>query len=268
MGASQYGRVVGSSQLARSLAFVAACVLQLLFILAFIELGREHGVASSPQPAVIAFVLPPPKAASASPPAVPLRAQRLSSRLSIPAVPPLLTAPEINLAPAQTGPGTRSRKPPPADWTRAARLAAAQVVDAQALAQRRRQASGEMPWPDAAEPRRAGAPIPWSHQPLTRWFDFDPVTLVSSISLGNHCQLVFFVVLPAFGCILGHIDSGEGGHFDPSFDITSVEPPSLELPGPALPAPRDLHPWSDTTAHQADGAAAISAPPAPATAQR
>ncbi len=246
MGASQYGPVSRSPGVARYLAFVAACALQLLFILAFVELGRDHGTANVPEPAVTAVLLPPGQEAPASTPTAPTATRRMPSPLSIQPVPRVLPAPEINFPPTQARSASQSRKAR-ADWARAAHLAAAQVVAEQTLARRRRQASGEMPWPQT-EPGPRTPSLPWSHQPLTRWFDFDPATLVTSLNLGRHCELVFFVILPGFGCILGHIDSGAGGHFDANFDPTSLEPPPLELPGPGLPTPPDLQPWKETTA--------------------
>ncbi len=170
----------------------------------------------------------------------------MPSSLSVARVPLALAVPEINFPPAQARSRSQPRKPS-ADWVRVAHQAAAEEAGAQRLAQRRRQATGEMPWPQAESARRATS-VPWSHQPLTRWFDFDPATLVTSINLGRHCELVFLVILPGFGCLLGHLDSGGGGHFDASFDLTSLEPPPLELPGPGLPTPPDLHPWRETAA--------------------
>jgi hypothetical protein len=261
MGASAYGRVFRSREISRYLAWIAACALQLLFALAFLGLGRGGG-SRLPPPAVTAqIVLLPPNEASTTSAAAAPAPRLMPSPLSGPPVTPQLSVPEINF-PSQRKP---TPPQPSANWAQAALLAAAQVVGARTLAQRRRQASGEMPWPDAMPPPRAGASIPWSHQPLTRWFDFDPATLVSSVNLGKHCQLVFFVILPGFGCILGHIDSGGGGHFEASFDLRSLEPPPLELPGPVLPTPPDLYPWRAAATRYATPA--VSGAPAAATAR-
>lgn len=90
-----------------------------------------------------------------------------------------------------------------------------------------------MPWADAASATVHPYPaFPWSRQPLTLWFDFDVGTLTSSIHIGKHCEVVFFVILPAFGCLLGHIDPEpvEVNLLDPR-----SQAPPLELPPPALP---------------------------------
>jgi hypothetical protein len=245
MGASGYGRFSRSREFSRYLALGAACALQLLFALAFLGLGRGHGSRLPPSAVTAQIVLLAPSVASTAASAATPAPRLTPLPLTVPPVTPRLSVPEIDF-PSQEGSAPQPAHPP-TDWTRAAHRVAGEVVGAQILAQRRRQATGEMPWPDAAQPGRAGPAIPWSHQPLTRWFDFDPATLVSSINLGKHCQLVFFVILPGFGCILGHIDSGGGGHFEASFDLRSLEPPPLELPGPGLPTPADLHPWTDAS---------------------
>jgi hypothetical protein len=124
------------------------------------------------------------------------------------------------------------------DWAVAGQRASRSVVVALELANRQRQASGESPWHDPnanASPRPA---FPWSRQPLTGWFDFDPKTLVASIKLGRHCGLVFLVILPALGCVFEHIDPdpGRGDLLDSKF---ASRP--LQLPEPAIPAAAE--PW-------------------------
>jgi hypothetical protein len=95
--------------------------------------------------------------------------------------------------------------------------------------------------PDDRQPRHRSA-FPWSHQPLTRWFDFDAHTLTSSLHIGKHCEFVLFVILPGFGCLLGHLDDeSRGDLFDPA-----LLPAPLQLPSPLLPVRQK--PWGVASA--------------------
>ncbi|MGH8255890.1 MAG: hypothetical protein ACRET0_06715, partial [Steroidobacteraceae bacterium] len=127
----------------------------------------------------------------------------------------------------------------PPDWARAAQLAAAGVAQAGRLAQRRQRASGELEstWPAGRGSSNPQPAFPWSRQPLTPWLDFDPKTLTTSIRLGRHCGIGFVLILPVFGCVLGHVDPdpGRADLFDPKF-----RPAPLELPTPALAQPAAL----------------------------
>jgi len=205
-------------------------------------MGHSLGPLAPPTADVTAQIvlLPAIAASTAASSAASPAPKLLTSPLAISPVPPALRPPELNLPAPLTGSIAQPRQPQP-DWTRALQRAASEVREAQELAQQRRRASGELPWPETPRSASSQPLLPWSHQPLTRWFDFNPATLVSSLNLGKHCQLVFFLILPAFGCSLGHIDSGNGGHFDASFDVSSLEPSPLELPSPTLPAPAE--PW-------------------------
>ena len=68
--------------------------------------------------------------------------------------------------------------------------------------------------------------FPWSRQPLGKHFDADPHTGIVSLS-SKRCTLAFFLILPGFGCAVGHLDPepGRGDLFDPKY-----KPQPLELP--------------------------------------
>lgn len=95
---------------------------------------------------------------------------------------------------------------------------------------------------------RSHASFPWSHQPLTRWFDFDTHTLTSIFHIGKHCEIVLVLILPGFDCVLGHLDDeARGDLLDPA-----LLPGPLQLPAPAIPVRQP--PWSVTARDAASSA--------------
>jgi hypothetical protein len=187
----------------RSAALFGALALQLLFGLGFVRAFRVQKHSAVPaevaviQASVVIRRAPDLRGTAAGAvPSVPLPIAPPPPPSSLDASLPHLTLPAL----------IRS----PVDWSAAALLAASGEADTLKLAEQRRRVTGDIAWIDprtstAAVPQR----FPWSHQPLTSWFDFDARHLTTTISLGKHCSLSFFLILPAFGCILGHIDPSQ-----------------------------------------------------------
>jgi hypothetical protein len=213
----------------RCAAFAGACVLQLIFISVFVASWR---IRSPPAPAAaVAMTQIVVPSATSNPAPQPSPAPIATAALA--PVPMTLTPAAPLLQVPSPGPSLPARTAPSTDWAQAARLAAVGAARAELLEQRRRQASGERTAPDNAQSAEQPS-FPWSRQPLTSWFDFDPKTLAASIRLGRHCEFVLVLILPVIGCVLGHVDPdpGRGDLFDPKF-----RPAPLQLPTPALPAP-------------------------------
>lgn len=115
------------------------------------------------------------------------------------------------------------------DWNDSAKRAAATLAGNATLTRQRLAASGELP--EDTSPAHHAA-FPWSHQPRIPWLDFDLKTLTTGVHLGKHCELAFFILLPGFGCVLGHLEpTTRGDLFDPI-----LLPSPLQLPA----APRAL----------------------------
>jgi len=213
----------------RTAAFVAACVLQILIVGAFTVGLQVRSPRTKAPVSMMTQVLILPGEAAMSRPLPGLTQQSwlrpapapLSPRLPFPTF--IFPVPE--------------RHPRPIDWAAAARLAANSVGTAEAQRRRRRRASGELPWgaTDRAGSTSPPPAFPWSRQPLTGWMDFDPTKLLTTVHLGRRCVLAFFLIIPAFGCVLGHIDPdpGRGDLFAAKF-----APRPLEIPEPVLPQPR------------------------------
>ena len=74
-----------------------------------------------------------------------------------------------------------------------------------------------------APPRPA---FPWSRQPLGKHFDADLHSGVVSVN-GKRCMVGLFIILPIFGCDLGHLDPepGRGDLFDPKYKSQPIEVP-------------------------------------------
>ncbi|MFT3907209.1 MAG: hypothetical protein QM718_12940 [Steroidobacteraceae bacterium] len=87
---------------------------------------------------------------------------------------------------------------------------------------------GSIPESPLAASSASIAQYPWSRQPLSRHFDFHAGVLTLRT---RRCVIGLIIVLPAFGCLLGHIDP-EPGRSD-LFDGKYQAPP-LQLPRSAL----------------------------------
>ena len=68
--------------------------------------------------------------------------------------------------------------------------------------------------------------FPWSHQPLSGPFDWDPYSGVVTFST-KHCVFAIFVVLPGFACAPGRVnpEPGRGDLLDPRHQTSEVEIP-------------------------------------------
>lgn len=216
----------------RCLALAGACALQLIFISVLVASWRIRSPPAPAQAIAMTQIVVPSAASNSAPQSSPAPI----ATAALAPVPMTLTpaAPLLQLPSA--GPPLPARTATSTDWAQAARLAAVGAARAELLAQRRRQASGERA-PTAADGAHSAdqqPSFPWSRQPLTSWFDFDPKTLAASIRLGRRCEFVLVLILPGFGCALGHLDPNPGRSdlFDPKF-----RPAPLQLPAPALPVP-------------------------------
>lgn len=213
----------------RATTLIAACLLEVLLVMVLVRSLRS----ALPGPTVVmAFVSRAQllKAASVSAPQAPLLRAR----------PGRILLPQLSVPDARSLPQPSARFPPAVpsitrrvhtqrDWAEAARQAAADAAGQAVLTRQRLAALDELP--DGNQPR-SHASFPWSHQPLASWFDFDAHTLTTSLHLGKHCEFVLFVILPGFGCVLGHLDDeSRGDLFDPA-----LLPPVLQLPAPLMPA--------------------------------
>jgi hypothetical protein len=221
-----------SSRAVKYAAFAAACALQLLFASVFVAVGRVRSPSAARQEVVMTQIVlrtTPPKSAPESAP-TPVAITTLSP---VP-VTPVLPLPGLPL-PVLRFPSPAHRKAP-IDWARAAQLATDSTVAAETRARRQARASGELPGPERGSAGVANEQpsFPWSRQPLSSWFDFEPAKLRATFRLGKRCVLVLVLILPGGGCILGHIDPdpGRADLFDPKF-----RPAPLTLPEPALQSP-------------------------------
>lgn len=128
---------------------------------------------------------------------------------------------------------------PPPDWHALAGQSATALLAAEATAQKRASAIGATPFSNFNAGAHGGAfrpAFPWSRQPLSRAFDFDPDTFEATLYLGKHCRLSYFLFVVGFGCILGPInpEPGRGDLFDPKFRSAPIEVPApLMAPPPA-----------------------------------
>jgi hypothetical protein len=204
-------------------AFMVACLLELLVVVIFVQALRPAPAAPR-VPIVFADTLQLLNEPTRTPKGLPIPVPTEAQPLSMPAVPDLTT-----LLPAIAGHIEPPLLLPQArvDWGGTAKQAAAALASAAVLTRAQLAASGELPEPT---PPAHHAAFPWAHQPRIPWLDFDRRNLTTSVHLGRHCELVFLVILPGFGCLLGHLDStARGDLFDPT-----LLPPPLQLP--ATPA--------------------------------
>lgn len=125
---------------------------------------------------------------------------------------------------------------PATNWNLEASRAAGDVLAANALEQHRDRAMGSTPVsPYHHAPPRPS--FPWSRQPLGKHFDSDPSTGMMLSLRSKRCIIGIFIILPGFGCDVGHLDPepGRGDLFDPKYRSQPLEVPrslSEELADP------------------------------------
>jgi hypothetical protein len=234
---------LGVSGARRTLVLVAVMAIHLIFVGALIEAFRQQKLLYAAQNIVPTLIYFPamPRRATAS---VQARTVRRPSAKSALLPGPLPQAPpQVSSEPAQTE--------RPIDWGANAHQAARDVLRDESIDLQRSSKMGDG-WLLAQEGRHhrepRPQPFPWSHQPLTSWFDIDPDSFVIIFRLGRRCQVVYFAVVAALGCTVGHLDPepGRSDLFDPKYG-----PRPLELPEPAIPLglPTGLPPAIDESAN-------------------
>jgi len=142
---------------------------------------------------------------------------------------PTLRQPAVSHSPPVSVPVPLVQAPQPAqpatNWNLEANRAASDVLASNALEQRRDRAMGSMPIsPYHHAPPRPS--FPWSRQPLGKHFDADLHSGVVSLR-GQRCFVGLFIILPIFGCDVGHLDPepGRGDLFDPKYKSQPLEVP-------------------------------------------
>jgi hypothetical protein len=79
-------------------------------------------------------------------------------------------------------------------------------------------------------PRRiARHSFPWSPQRKYGGAEIDPDNFMITFHLGQRCVVAVFVILPGFGCALGHLDPepGQSDLFDAKYRPAPLELPTL-----------------------------------------
>jgi len=119
---------------------------------------------------------------------------------------------------------------PPPDWRVEAQRGASAALAAEDTAKKRGSAIGGTPFSNFNAGAHGGAsrpPFPWSRQPLSGVFDFNPDTFEVTLQFGRRCGLSYFLFVVGFGCVLGPInpEPGRGDLFDPKFRSGPVELP-------------------------------------------
>jgi hypothetical protein len=217
--------VLGVSGVRRTLVLIAVLAIHLIFVAALIEAFRQRKLSYAPQD-IVSTLIYLPATTPATPPARHRAVRRPPAKSAAPTEPTSLVPPQVASGPAQTE--------APIDWGANAHRAARDVLAAESIDRRRSRQMGA-DWLLARQRRHQREapqqPFPWSHQPLTSWFDIDPDSFVIIFRLGRRCQIVFLVVAQ-FGCVVGHLDPepGRSDLFDPKY-----RPRPLELPEPAVP---------------------------------
>jgi hypothetical protein len=226
----------------RATTLSTACLLELLLIVVLVR--SLHSVPPAPG-TVMVFISRGQRLQSARPASAPR--PRPDAELGRTLLQPLaapdwrsLPQPSANYPSGNFPPASPHARAPP-DWTAAAREAAVDAADQVLLTRQRLQAMDELP--DERQ-QSHHASFPWSHQRRTPWLDFDVRTLTASLHLGRRCVLVLAVILPGFGCVLGHLDDDSRGDlFDPA-----LLPPPLQLPQPPPTARQPSSPTGDPAA--------------------
>jgi hypothetical protein len=200
---------------------LAVVAIHLLFVAVLIDSTRKRDRAPGAEPTITAFIFNLPDSAPADqlPRARAARRQVPSSAaLSEPALPPPSAVAEEH-----------SLIQEPIDWLASAHRAARDLLAAEAIEAKRNASMGEGWWL-AQEAKHhsfaSGKSFPWSRQPRRSWVDIDPDTYLITFTLNKRCQVVLFLIVPGFGCALGHLnpEPGRSDLFDPKF----LSPP-LEL---------------------------------------
>ncbi len=180
-------------------------------------LQDERSLKTADDPAFVWLTLPaatPAVAPSAAPRPAPHAVHR-------PATP--LRAPPASAIVPLVQPATSVQ--PATNWSLEASQAASDVLAANALDQRRDRAMDSTPVsPYHHAPPRPS--FPWSRQPLGKHFDADLHSGVVSLH-GKRCMIGLFIILPIFGCDVGHLDPepGRGDLFDPKYKSQPIEVP-------------------------------------------
>ena len=190
---------MGASGARRTLVLIAVLAIHLLFVAALIEAFGQRRRSYAAQSVVSTLIYLPAATPRATPSVRTPTIRRAPARSAAPAEP----APRVL---SRDGSG-RAQTEEPIDWGANAREAAREVVAAESIDRRRRSRMGDG-WLLAQEGRHhreaPHKPFPWSHQPITSWFDIDPDSFVIIFRLGRRCEIVFLVVA-GFGCDLGHL---------------------------------------------------------------
>jgi hypothetical protein len=216
----------------RTLALLAVVAIHLLFVAILIDSSRKRERLAGAEPTITAFIFNPAVSAPASqlPRARSARRQAPTS--------PALSEPALQPPAAVTEEGSRIQEP--IDWLASAHQAARDVLAAEAIEAKRNARMGAGWWlaQEAKHHRIASRKsFPWSRQPRRSWVDIDPDTFLVTFTLNERCQVVLFLIVPGFGCALGHLnpEPGRSDLFDPKFlpplelapaaDDDLVEPP-------------------------------------------
>ena len=118
-----------------------------------------------------------------------------------------------------------STVPDPTRWTLESRQSAATIAD-RAQAKRPLHSMGSTPASPYHSATAARPSFPWSRQPLTKHFDFDPHTGIITLST-KRCTIALLLIVAGFGCDLGHLDTGpgQGDLFDPKYKVAPLTLP-------------------------------------------
>lgn len=225
---------MGVSRSSRAVLFLAVVAIHLAFVAVLVEATRQRLRFMAPAPIVQALIyLPSVRSAAQAATQVPAHGRMNRSASPAPAAP---TVPNLP-APQQPIEGTAPIDSP-INWSASAHAAARDLIASEA---RERQLDGQMGsgWWAAQEARHqrrgAHAAFPWSPQGKLRGVDVDPENFIITFHLGRRCVVAVFVILPGFGCALGHLDP-EPGHsdlFDPKYRSAPLELPASGSGGEA-----------------------------------
>lgn len=217
---------LGVSGVKRTLVLIAVLAIHLIFVAALIEAFRPRKLLYAAENIASTLIYSPATPRRATRPVGTRTVMRPPAKAPAPTEPAPQVPTEVAGGPAQTE--------APIDWEANAHQAARDVLAAESIDLQRSSKIGDG-WLLAQERRHhreaPHKPFPWSHQPLTSWFDIDPDSFVIIFRLGRRCQVVF-LVLVQFGCVVGHLDPepGRDDLFDPIY-----RPRPLELPETAAP---------------------------------
>jgi len=204
------------------LLFIAVVAIHLLFLAAIIKSWRG-GRSSSVSESIVSTLLYMPVTTK---PALTPSAPRLAAR-----TPAIL--PPSSEAPVEALTQRTSESPSPApqiDWSASAHQAVLDLLKADANDKELSSKMGTGWWLalDAKQQRRRSrSTFPWSRQPLHGRVDFDPDSFIMTFTLNRRCQFSVFLILPGFGCALGHLDPepGRSDLFDPKYVSAPIELP-------------------------------------------